>query len=282
MDSAVTKLLGAEENCTYFQDTDFIELHFGSGEDLIEYIRSVYQTHGKDTKMMTLPISMIEYFTRFRDDILQCAKLTCFEDITVKHLLSFMGTKGYKNGISLMSDEERKAASEKGYENGIGAMSAEERMAAFENGIGAMSAEERKEASEKGYKNGIGAMSAQAANAAKRDTKWSEEVDAAIERLIKEGVSYAKIASKLGNGLSKNDISQRWYGHLKELSGIIKPPVKAGPHSKIIWTEEVDASIVRMKEDGISYAKIALELGNGLSKNDIAHRWNRHLEVKLQ
>ena len=75
-----------------------------------------------------------KYFTRFRDDILQCAKLTCFEDITVKHLLSFMGTKGYKNGISLMSDEERKAASEKGYENGIGAMSAEEWMAVRKKG----------------------------------------------------------------------------------------------------------------------------------------------------
>jgi hypothetical protein len=134
MDSAVTELLGAEENCTYFQDTDFTELHFGSGEDLIEYIRSVYQTHGKDTKMMTLPISMIKYFTRFRDDILQCAKLTRFEDITVKHLLSFMCKKGYKNGISLMSDEERKVASEKGYKNGIGAMSAEERMAARKKG----------------------------------------------------------------------------------------------------------------------------------------------------
>jgi hypothetical protein len=170
MDLAVTKFLGVEKKCTYFQDTDFT---FGRGEDLIGYIRSVYRTHGKDTKMMTLPISMIEYFTRFRDDILQCAKLTCFEDITVKHILSFMGKKGYKNGI--------------------GAMSAEERMAVDE-----------------------------------------------------------KIA------------------------------MKTGPLSKITWTEEVDATIERLIGDGVSYAKIALELGDGLSKNDIAHRWNRHLKVKLQ
>jgi ribosome modulation factor len=264
--------------------------------------------------MMTLPISMIEYFTRFRDDILQCAKLTCFEDITVKHILSFMGKKGYKNGIGAMSAEERKAANEKGYENGIGAMSAEERKAAnekgYENGIGAMSAEERMAVDEKiaaanaakrdakwteevdatierliedgvSYAK-IASKLGNAANAAKRDAKWTEEVDATIERLIEDGVSYAKIASKLGNGLSKNDITHRWHDHLKKSSSIIKPAVQCGFSSRINWTEEVDASIVRMREDGISFAKIALELGNGLSKNDIAHRWNRHLKVKLQ
>jgi hypothetical protein len=83
---------------------------------------------------MTLPqdgtplhISMIEYFTRFRDDILQRAKLTCFEELTVFHLLSYMGKKGYENGLGSMSAEERMVASKKGYENGIGAMSAEEK-----------------------------------------------------------------------------------------------------------------------------------------------------------
>jgi len=233
MDLAVTKFLGVEKKCTYFQDTDFT---FGRGEDLIGYIRSVYRTHGKDTKMMTLPISMIEYFTGFRDDILQCAKLTCFEDISVKHILSFMGKKGYKNGIGAMSAEERMAVDEK----------------------------------------------IAAANAAKRDAKWTEEVDATIERLIGDGVSYAKIALELGNGLSKSEIAHRWNAHLKEKSGIIKPPMKTGPLSKITWTEEVDATIERLIGDGVSYTKIALELGDGLSKNDIAHRWNRHLKVKLQ
>ena len=92
---------------------------------------------------MTLPqegipvhISMIEYFTRFRDDILQHAKPTCFEELTVFHLLSYMGKTGDKNWIGAMSAEERMAASEKGYKNGLRAMSAEERMAAYENGIG--------------------------------------------------------------------------------------------------------------------------------------------------
>jgi hypothetical protein len=107
---------------------------------------------------------MIKYFTRFRDDILQHAKPTCFEELTVFHLLSFMGKKGYKNGIRVMSAEERMAASEKGYENGLGAMSAEERMATsrkgYENGIGVMSAEARMVGSKKGYDDGIGVMAA--------------------------------------------------------------------------------------------------------------------------
>ena len=77
---------------------------------------------------MTLPlsqdgipvhISMIQYLTRFRDDILQHAKPTCFEELTVFHLLSFMGKKGYENGLGVMSAEERTAAGKKVYENGL-------------------------------------------------------------------------------------------------------------------------------------------------------------------
>jgi hypothetical protein len=103
----------------------------------------VYQNLGKNKRLMTLPqegipvhISMIEYFTRFIDNILQHAKPTCFEELTVFHLLSYMGKKGYENWIGAMSAKERMAVSEKGYENGLGAMSAEERMAAYENRIG--------------------------------------------------------------------------------------------------------------------------------------------------
>ena len=40
MDSAVTKFLGVEKKCTYFQDTDFHKLHFGSGEfnSMLEFL----------------------------------------------------------------------------------------------------------------------------------------------------------------------------------------------------------------------------------------------------
>ena len=65
-----------------------------------------------------------------------------------------------------------------------------------------------------------------AAKAAERDAKWTAEVDASIESMINDGASLAKIASKLGNGLSKMDIYYRWTGYLKELSGITKPPVQ--------------------------------------------------------
>ena len=39
--------------------------------------------------------------------------------------------------------------------------------------------------------------------------------------------------------------------------------------------------IVRMRVDDISFAKIASKLGNGLARNDIMNRWNRHLKDKM-
>ena len=131
-----------------------------------------------------LHISMIEYFTRFRDDILQNAKPTCFKALTVFHLLSCMGRKGYENGLMVML--------------------AKERMVTYKNGLGAMLAEERMAASAKGYKNSLGPMSASAATkAAAKAAKWTAEVDASIESMLDDGVSFAKIALKLGNGLKK-------------------------------------------------------------------------------
>ena len=47
------------------------------------------------------------------------------------------------------------------------------------------------------------------AKAAVKAAKWSAEVDALIESMIDGGVSFAKIASKLGNGLLTNDIKHR-------------------------------------------------------------------------
>ncbi len=58
--------------------------------------------------------------------------------------------------------------------------------------------------------------------------------------------------------------------------------MQPGVKSRITWTADVDASIVRMRADDISFAEIASELGNGLSKSDIGNRWNRHLKDKLQ
>ena len=117
-----------------------------------------------------------------------------------------------------------------------------------------------------------------AAKTAERDAKWTADVDAAIVSMIADGVSCSKIASKLGNGLSEDDIRNRWTRYLKESSGIIKPPVQVGRHSSITWTADVDAAIVRMRTYGVSYSKIASKLGDGLTKMDIYNRWTRHLK----
>ncbi len=121
-----------------------------------------------------------------------------------------------------------------------------------------------------------------AAKTAKRDAKWTADVDAAIVSMIVDGFSCSKIVSELGNGLSEDDIRNRWTGYLKKLSGIIKPPVQAGQHSSITWTVDVDASIMRMRANDVSFDKIASILGNSLKRDDIKNRWNRHLKDKLQ
>jgi hypothetical protein len=105
-----------------------------------------------------------------------------------------------------------------------------------------------------------------AAKASERDAKWTAEVDASIESMLDGGVTFKKIASKLGNGLTENDIKNRWYKVLKKSSGIIRPARQGGFPSSISWTEDVDASIMRRRADGVSFAKIASELGNGLKK----------------
>jgi hypothetical protein len=100
--------------------------------------------------------------------------------------------------------------------------------------------------------------------------------------MINARVSFSKIASKLGNGLKENDIKNRWNRHLKESSGITKPPVQPGFPSSITWTVDVDASIMRMRANDVSFDKIASILGNSLKRDDIKNRWNRHLKDKLQ
>ena len=56
--------------------------------------------------------------------------------------------------------------------------------------------------------------------------------------------------------------------------------MQTGPQSSITWTADVDSTIVRMRTDGDSFAKIASELGNGLKDSDIKNRWTRHLKDK--
>jgi hypothetical protein len=50
----------------------------------------------------------------------------------------------------------------------------------------------------------------------KRSINWTADVDAAIARMRTDDISFAKIASKLGNCLTKNNILNRWNHHLKD------------------------------------------------------------------
>jgi hypothetical protein len=176
-------------------------------KNLITYLKTMNVEDKMNTRLDMLPrdgfpghVHMINYFTKYRKEIFQYAiiksdaKPSSIEELTISHLHSYLGMRGYIKAIGAISAEERMAASEKGYDNGLGAMSTEERMAAsakgYENGLGAISAEERMAASAKGYENGLGAMSARAAaKAAKCDAKWTAEVDASIESMIDDGVS---------------------------------------------------------------------------------------------
>jgi hypothetical protein len=166
-------------------------------KNLITYLKTMNVEDKMNTRLDMLArdgspghIHMINYFTKYRNEIFQYAiiksdaKPSSIEELTILHLHSYLGMRGYIKGIKAMSAEERMSASEKGYENGIwamsteakmgayengiGAMSADARMVAYENGLGSMSAEERMAASEKGYENGLGSMSAEERMAASK------------------------------------------------------------------------------------------------------------------
>ena len=46
---------------------------------------------------------------------------------------------------------------------------------------------------------------------------WTADVDEKITRMrVADGISFTKIASKLGNGLKYSDVKNRWNRHLKD------------------------------------------------------------------
>jgi flagellar biosynthesis GTPase FlhF len=50
----------------------------------------------------------------------------------------------------------------------------------------------------------------------KSSITWTVDDDASIARMRADNISFAKIASKLGNGLNRYDIKHRWNHHLKD------------------------------------------------------------------
>jgi hypothetical protein len=67
-------------------------------------------------------VHIINYFTKYRNEIFQYAiiksdaKPSSIEELTISHLHSYLGMRGYIKGIGAMSAEERMAARKKGYE----------------------------------------------------------------------------------------------------------------------------------------------------------------------
>jgi hypothetical protein len=180
---------------------------------------------------------MINYFTKYRDEIFQYAiiksdvKPSSIEELTISHLHSYLGMRGYIKGIGAMAmpAEARMAASEKGYENGIRVMPAEARVAArekvYENGLGAMPAKARMAAREKGYENGIGAMSAEERTAARgMGIKWENKYAEFKRRMVmpEEGTTlhtwqknqlsngHGSLNAKIRKALAENEGSTIW------------------------------------------------------------------------
>jgi hypothetical protein len=85
---------------------------------------------------------MINYSSKYIDEIFLyainsekiIAKPNQSNKLTVSHLHSYIGWRGYIKGLGAMLAEERMEASAKGYIKGLRAMSAEERMEASAKG----------------------------------------------------------------------------------------------------------------------------------------------------
>jgi len=114
-------------------------------KNLINYITRMDMEYKANTRLDMLTrdgssghVHMINYFTKYRNEIFHYAiiksdgKPNSIEELTISHLHSYLGMRGYIKGIGAMSAEERTAAGQKGYENGLGAMSAEARTAVGE------------------------------------------------------------------------------------------------------------------------------------------------------
>jgi hypothetical protein len=53
-------------------------------------------------------------------------------------------------------------------------------------------------------------------NGPRSSITWTADVDEKITRMRADGISFTKIASKLGNGLKYSDVKNRWNRHLKD------------------------------------------------------------------
>ena len=161
---------------------------------------------------------------KYRNEIFQYAiiksdaKPSSIEELTISHLHSYLGMRGYIKGLGAMSAEERMAESEKGYENGLGSMLAKERMAA----------------DQKGYENGLGAMSAKARTAARKNGSSNDKIGNTWEKKYAEFKRCVEMPEK-GTPLHTWQLNQLSNTHDSCLNAKIRKEIEENEGS--IWRE---------------------------------------------
>jgi hypothetical protein len=118
MDSAVTEFLGVEKNCTYFQDTDFTQLHFGRGESnpMLDFFGEWTREDRVTTKLSSITLSkfLTAYLSNWNGEIIKYLnsignQIISPNDITIQQLASFYGHTGGKGNLGKKRTEEHRA-----------------------------------------------------------------------------------------------------------------------------------------------------------------------------
>jgi hypothetical protein len=118
MDSAVTEFLGVEKKCTYFQDTDFPKLHFGSGEfnPMLAFFHEWTPEDRVITKLSSITLSkfLTAYLSKWNGKIIKYLnsignQIISPNDITIQQLASYYGHTGGKGNLGKKRTEEHRA-----------------------------------------------------------------------------------------------------------------------------------------------------------------------------
>jgi len=118
MDSAVTKFLGVEKKCTYFQDADFTKLHFSRGDNnpMLEFFHERTTEDRDITKLSSVTLSeyLTAYLSKWNGEIIKYLnsignQIISPNDITIQQLASYYGHTGGKGNLGKKKTEEHRA-----------------------------------------------------------------------------------------------------------------------------------------------------------------------------
>jgi hypothetical protein len=118
MDSAVTEFLGVKKKCTYFQDTEFTQLHFGSGESnpMLDFFSEWTPEDRVTTKLSSITLSkfLTTYLSNWNGEIIKYLnsignQIIGTYDITIQQLASYYGHTGGKGNLGKKKTEEHRA-----------------------------------------------------------------------------------------------------------------------------------------------------------------------------